>query len=460
MTHPSSAVEGGSFRDPCGFLFWRDGELLRQVNEQYREDYDQLMSSGLYTDLVEKQLLIPHEEVDDAPLNAPAYRVLKPERLSLVSYPYEWCFSQLRHAALATLRVQTMALARGMSLKDASAYNIQFHRGRPVFIDTLSFERYQEGKPWVAYRQFCQHFLAPLALMAYRDVRLLQMLRVHIDGVPLDLASQLLPARTKVRPGLLMHIHGHAAGQKKYAKKTENQREAKVSRRAFEGIIDSLRGAVKALKWEPAGTEWADYYNDTNYSGDAGDHKAELVKAFLQKTSPQSVWDLGANDGRYSRLAAVANAFTVAADIDPSAVEINYRNARRAKETSVHPLLMDLTNPSPAQGFAHTERMSLAQRGPADVVMALALIHHLAISNNVPLDRLSKQFAQLGRHLIIEWVPKEDSQVQRLLATREDVFPGYVQDEFEAAFAEDFETLAREDVRETKRVMYLLRRKN
>ncbi|MEI7526409.1 MAG: hypothetical protein WCJ95_18825, partial [Mariniphaga sp.] len=187
-------ILSSSFRDPSGFLFYEEGKLLRQVNGCYKEDYDLLMGSGLYTRLVEKNLLIPHQELTGHQgLNGSTYKVIEPEKVGFISYPYEWSFSQLKDAAFATLEIQKIALQYGMTLKDATAYNVQFHKGRPVFIDTLSFEIYQEGKPWQAYKQFCQHFLAPLALMGYTDIRLNQLLKLYIDGIPLDLTSRLLP---------------------------------------------------------------------------------------------------------------------------------------------------------------------------------------------------------------------------------------------------------------------------
>src|SRR5258708_16283925 len=204
-------TELGSFRDPSGFVFSRGNTLYRQVEQSYRQEYDTLIECGLYDSLVGAGLLIPHAEENlESGLTNVAYRVLRPERIPFISYPYEWCFSQLQDAALATLQAQTAALKHGMSLKDASAYNIQFRDGKPVLIDTLSFERYTEGFPWTAYRQFCQHFLAPLALMSHTDVRLSQLLRTNIDGVPLDLASRLLPFWTKLDPFLLAHIHLHS----------------------------------------------------------------------------------------------------------------------------------------------------------------------------------------------------------------------------------------------------------
>jgi hypothetical protein len=449
---------GSSFRDPSGFLFTREGVLYRQINRVGRESYDGLMTGGLYAELTEAALLIPHAEVGDAPA-APeiAYRVLRPEPVGFISYPYEWSFSQLKDAALATLAIQTRALARGMSLRDASAYNIQFHRGRPLLIDTLSFETLREGEPWVAYRQFCQHFLAPLALMARRDIRLGQLLRVHLDGVPLDLAAALLPARTRWQLGLAMHLHAHAASQRRYADKPVRAPRGRFGRRALQGLVESLESTVRRLQWRPRGTEWVEYYRQTNYSDAAIAHKEELVGRFLDACSPRVVWDLGANTGRFGRIASARGIDTIASDIDPAAVEIAYLEARRRADAHLLPLLSDLTNPSPAQGWAHDERMSLLARGPADLALALALVHHLAISNNVPLDRLARFFARTARALVIEFVPKSDSQVQRLLATREDVFPDYRQDAFEAAFASEFEIAATEPVREAQRTLYFMR---
>jgi len=452
-------VHPASFRDPSGFLFRAGGRLLRQVNAVYADDYEALMASGLYDALVGKGWLVPHEEVPvEAAAGPEAFKVLQPEEIPFVSYPYEWSFSQLKDAALLTLAIQKLALQKNLTLKDASAYNIQFHRGRPVLIDTLSFTRYREGEPWVAYRQFCQHFLAPLALMAQRDIRLADLLRTNIDGVPLDLASRLLPARTKLRPGLLMHLHAHAASQKKHQSKGA-AKVASVSKRNLGGIIDSLRGAVRGLEWKPPATEWGDYYQDTNYSDDSLEQKRRLLDGFIERVDAKTAWDLGANNGYFSRVASERGIFTVAADIDPVAVEVDYRQVKERGEENLLPLLMDLTNPSPALGWAHAERDSLLDRGPADLVIALALVHHLAIGNNVPLSRVAGFFAAAGRWLVVEFVPKADSQVQRLLATREDVFPDYTEEGFEAAFAGVYETVEKAAIPGSERTLYLLRAK-
>jgi hypothetical protein len=455
IKHPAS------FRDPSGFLFLHEGVLYRQINPAYSSEYDRLMQSGLYDTLCSSGCMVQHTEVADAGIGPEnAYRIIRPEYINFISYPYEWCFSALKDAALLTLKIQQISMDHGMSLKDASAYNIQFHHGRPVLIDTLSFEHYREGQPWQAYKQFCQHFLAPLAIMAKTDIRLNLLLRDYMDGIPLDLASTLLPRSTWLRPGLAINLHIHAKTQKAYSS-TPSEDSVKikplhVSRHGLTGIIEGLRTTVSHLSWQPSGTEWGDYYSFTNYSDTSFQEKKRVLQQYLSMIRPSSVWDMGANTGVFSRLASDSGIATLAFDVDPAAVEINYRQVRGSQEQHLLPLLIDLTNPSPALGWNSTERAPLLQRGPAGCIMALALIHHLAISNNVPFERIADFFAGLCEHLIIEFVPKQDSQVQRLLSSRVDIFDQYDRVCFENIFTQYFTILRRDEIPESVRTLYLM----
>lgn len=466
MTDASNTTRvAGSFRDPSGFLFRRDGVLYRQVNRSFQGDYDLLMSSGLYDELVTAGLLIPHVEVDVRGLSDDAYRVIEPEPIPFISYPYEWSFSQLKAAALATLKIQQRATAKGMTLRDASAYNIQFRDGKPVLIDTLSLGIREEGQRWLPYGQFCQHFLAPLALMSYTDVRLSQLTRIHIDGIPLDLAHKLLPARTRLRGGLLMHVHAHARSRMKHADTQARPDDAKkavrpMSQTAFTGLISSLERTVRKLDWKWSDSVWESYYaENNNYTDEALEHKKQLVAKLVEEVKPSSVWDLGGNTGMFSRLASERGVFTVCFDFDPAAVEANQRQVVAKKEANLLPLVLDLTNPSGGIGWDNEERGSLAARGPADLVLALALIHHLAISNNVPLPRLAETFRLYADHLVIEFVPKSDSKVRTLLATREDIFDDYTEDGFERAFGAVFTIERKEAISGSERTLYLMRAK-
>lgn len=444
----------GSFRDPSGFLFWKNGELYRQINNSYKEDYDTLMKSGLYDELVEKGLLVSHSEIDVD--NNGAYKIIKPELIKFISYPYEWCFSQYKDAALCTLKIQKIAMKYGMSLKDSSVYNIQFKDSRPIFIDTLSFEKYEEGKPWVAYKQFCQHFFAPLALMSYKDIRLGQLMRVFIDGIPLDLASSLLPSSTKFKFSLLTNIHLHAKTQESYSDKAVDTKQYKMSKTNFMALIESLESAVKKLEWKISDTEWGDYYNNTNYSDKAFLCKKSLVEEYLKDTNTKSVWDLGANTGIFSRIASGQGINTIAFDIDPLAVEKNYLQINKNDEKDILPLILDLTNPSPSIGWANSERDGLMKRKLPDTVFALALIHHLAISNNLPFYKIADFFKNICKYLIIEFVPKSDSQVQKLLSTREDIFDNYDQESFEKEFSKLFTIRKSTKIEGTDRILYLM----
>jgi len=448
-----------SFRDPSGFLFYEKGELYRFIAPVYQEHFDHLMSSGLYEALVRENLLLPHEEVRETPRRLQgAYKILKPRMIPFISYPYEWCFSQFKAAALCTLAVQKIALRFGMTLKDASCYNIQFFEGKAIFIDTLSFDLYKEGMPWVAYGQFCRHFLAPLALMSERDARLSQLMRVFIDGIPLDLASSLLPFSSNFKPSLLSHLRLHAAFQKRYEKGIEKKKTPRLSQARLIALLESLKDAVEGLKLNSKRSEWGEYYEETNYSHRAFQAKKDFVKAVLEKTSPETVWDLGANTGVFSRIASGNGIFTVAFDVDHETVEKNWQEVRLRKETNLLPLLMDFTNPSSSLGWAGEERMSLAERGPADMVLALALLHHLAISNNVPFGKIAKFFSRICSVLVIEFVPKEDSNAQKLLRSRDDIFPFYTKEHFENAFSQFFRIIRQEQVVDSRRTLYLMKK--
>lgn len=453
---------GGSFRDPSGFVFIQNKTLYRQVNLCYRKEYDKLVGSELYQELTNKRWLICHTEIGEPVADAGiAYKTIAPEPLPFISYPYEWSFSQLRDAGLLTLKIARAALEKGMILKDASAYNIQFIDGKPILIDTLSFAIYREGAPWEAYRQFCQHFLAPLALAALVDIRLIQLLRVYIDGIPLDLASNLLPKRTRLGlSGIALHIHLHAKTQKQFAAIPESiPTGIKLSRHALLHLLDGLEHTIQNLTWEPKGTEWGDYYNATNYSDESLKLKGILVGQYIDIVKPSITIDLGANNGLFSRESSKRDIQTIASDIDPAAVEMNYQTIKKTGEGKLLPLLIDLSNPSGGIGWANEERDSLTLRGPFDLVMALALIHHLAISNNIPLTSIAHFFGILGKWAIVEFVPKNDSQVKRLLFSRKDIFDKYSVEGFEEAFTQVFTVERKESIPGTNRFLYLFKRK-
>jgi ribosomal protein L11 methylase PrmA len=420
------------------------------------------MSSGLYNELISKEYLIKHSE-EKKKVETPGWKIIQPEPIPFISYPYEWSFGMLKDAALLTLKIQKLALKHGMSLKDASAFNIQFFKGKPILIDTLSFEKYNEGKPWVAYKQFVEHFLNPLAIMAYTDVKLNRMSSIFLDGIPLEVASHILPTRSRLNISLLFHIHTHAKAQRNNSnKKLGSQLNARnFSKRALIGMLDSLENCVKKMKWSPAGTQWEDYYEEdkNNYKSESFKHKASLVKKYIAEAKPQTVWDMGANTGYFSKIGADFGAQVIAFDVDYGAIEKNYRDVKEQEMKNLLPLFSDITNPTPAVGWENQERMSLENRGPADVLMALALIHHLAISHNMPFSYQASCFAKLARFVIVEFIEKDDSQVQILLANRKDIFNEYTKQDFESAFAQYFTLKHADTIKGSKRTLYLFEKK-
>jgi hypothetical protein len=457
-THTLSAV---SFRDPAGFVYQEHGSILRQVNTFARDHYDHLMRSGLYQELTALGLLIPHEESDAAPRDPDvAYKVIRPELIDFVSYPYEWSFSQYKDAALLTLAVQRHAVGRGMSLKDCSAYNVQFRAGRPILIDTLSLELYREEKPWVAYRQFCQHFLAPLALMSLVDNRLNQLCRTNLDGVPLDLATRLLPWRSRLRFGLSLHLHLHGMVQRAGAGAAESATPGRFGRKALLGLVDSLETTIRGLRWRPGRSSWVRYYDENSYTQVEIEHKRKFIRETLDLTGPAGVWDLGANTGCFSRLCSDRGISTVAFDFDPDCVETNYREVRKRGGGRLLPLLNDILDPSPSSGWANRERTAILQRGKPDLILALALIHHLAIAGNLPLENLAEFFHGLGPWLVIEFVDPDDPQARQLMARRGGVHHPYSRAYFEKCFRRYFSLEMIKPLPGIGRTLYLMRRRD
>ena len=452
--------DGASFRDPDGYVYYKEGTLFRQVNFSYKENYDLFMDSGLCAGLLSEGILVRHEVAATEP---GAYKTLKPEKIPFISYPYEWSFHQLKDAALLTLKIQKACLEKGMSLKDASAYNVQFKNGVPVFIDILSFEKYPEGEPWAAYGQFCRHFIAPLCLAAKKDQRLFTLLKEHIDGLPLDLVSGLLPWRTVFNPGLLLHIHLHAMSVGRFGGKSIKQvRRGRIDKFGMLGIIESLRAAVEGLKAGRTKGHWSGYYDDTNYSGEAFAEKKRMVGKYLGEIPVKgSLWDLGANTGEFSRIASEQGFTVLSFDLDPGATGMNYDyNKKYTGKYNVLPLVMDLFNPSPALGWAEKERKSLMQRGPCDCVMALALIHHLALANNLPLDDIAEFFSGITRGpLLVEFVPPDDSRARPMVENNPVLLETYNEAGFEAAFGKRFIVEAKDPIKGSLRTLYRMTKK-
>ncbi len=455
------AQHPASFRDPSGSIISYEGRLYRRINFSYKDNYESFITDGLYERLVSDRLLLSHQEIAPFFRDPNLFKIILPETIPFISYPYEWCFSQLKDAALTTLQIQKVALEYGFTLKDASAFNIQFKDGKPLLIDTLSFEKHVEGNPWIAYRQFCQHFLAPLALMSKTDVRLNQLTKFYINGLPLSLVQKLLPFKTYFNPILLLNIHFHARIQAKFSRQFDDtKRGYRIPKSRIQALMGSLESGIKGLKYQIREKEWVEYAQEMNYNKSAFESKTDLVSRIIDEIHPQSVWDLGANTGYFSQIVANKNIPVISMDSDPSSIETNYLWCKAHDEKFILPLVMDLLNLSPAIGWMNEERSGLIERGPADLVMAFALVHHLAFSNNLPLSRIADFFGRLCRRwCAIEFVPKTDSWARRLLASRQDIFLDYDQNKFEKSFSPLFQIVNSKRIDGSERIIYLFEKR-
>jgi len=451
----------GSFRDPSGAVYSHEGKIIRTVEESYRSHWEVCDESGFIKEQLEKGTIPAFRVLDDAR----AWKVLEVDKIPFITYPYEWSFSQLKEAALLTLELQRDALDKGLTLKDCSAYNVQFVGCKPVFIDLLSFEKRVSGSPWTAYRQFCMHFLAPLVLSSHLGPWCLQLLRLHIDGIPLDHAASMLPMKAKLSPNTVIHIIAHAKMESKHGDARQAASKASkvsMSKKQLVNLIDSLIGFVAGIKPPSIKTTWGDYYEDTNYSSVAMEHKKEIVERFAKQSAGDVATDFGANTGEFSQILKDSFKTVIAPDIDPLAVERHYGHLKNQGESGIMPIVLDVTNPSPAIGWASTERDSFTDRSENDFITALAVTHHLRITYGIPLAMQADYFSSLlkpGGSLAIEFVPKDDSQVQRMLGVREDVFVDYELESFAEIFSEKFSPVDSVQVQDSLRTLFLFRKK-
>ncbi len=431
IKHPAS------YRDPAGFIFHHEGKLYRQVNQCFREDFDLFISSGLYKELSTSGMLVEHQVLGtNFTADEEWYKTITPEVVKFISYPYEWCFQMLKDAALLTLTLTRKAIDHGLILKDASPYNIQLHNGKLIFIDSLSFARYEETKPWIAYRQFCENFLAPLAIMHYSGMPLHSLSLAYPDGIPLAIAQKLLPFQSKFSLHQYLHLHLHNKLSKKSA---EGNKSKSFSLHKLKNILRSLETAVSHLQLNYKGI-WSEYYPEAAQRQNYLPEKKEIIARWIEKIEASTVFDAGANDGTFSRLTNARGWFTLSADIDHSAVTKLYGEVIK-ESLSIHPLIIDLANPSPANGVNYEERKSLSDRFHADLILALALIHHLAIGKNIPFEMIAKMFRQLGEKLIIEFIPKDDEKIQLMLQQKQDIYHWYTQFNFKQAFSKYYTIL-------------------
>ena len=457
----SDKMEGGkhpsSFRDPSGYIFIKDGKIYRRVNASYLPVFSKFIETGLYDKLVQEGLLIPHEIIEDQK----DYLIIKPQHLELITYPHEWSFSQIKDAALLTLNVHRLALESGMVLKDATAFNVQFYKGKPIFIDTLSFEEYREGDPWWAYGQFCRYFLSLLLLMKYISPNLNELLVSYLDGIPLEIASRMLPAKTYLSPFILANIHIHARKHNEFKESFDVDKNPTIASHTQKNIVQSMIDYISDLSLNTK-TEWSNYYNITNYDDVGFKFKEEFVKGCIEKYGLKKIWDVGGNNGHFSRVIQDDCEAVICTDIDPVAVDQNYCLCKKNNEIKITPLFVDFVNPSPGIGFANEERSSFYKRIKElnlDCILALALVHHLSISANCTFEMQAKSFSRICDKLLVEFVAPEDSWAQKLLESKRNarnLFVFYNRKNFESIFKEFYDFLEVKNIPNSKRTLYMM----
>lgn len=420
-----SIVDPGSFRDPSNRVFHRDGRVLRGVRGDAADHWSRLRRSGLLSRLMDRGALIATREVPAEELpggdGEPWRLVLEHERVPFISYPYEWSFTMLQDAAVLHLEVLAEALSNGMTLKDGSAFNVQWMGATPVFIDIVSFES-STGTPWAGYRQFCQTFLYPLLLQAHRGVPYQPFLRGQVEGLTAQQMRGLLAPRLGLRAGVLKHIVLHDAMQRRFtrgAQTTARQlREAGFNDELGAAVARSLLNLVRRLRPRRRHSPWVDYTRTCIYSDRERAAKAELVRRAVAGTGDRLVLDLGCNDGTYSKVAAQEGAYVIAADADEAVVDHLFASLRYHGRGRILPLVLDVADPSPGIGWRGRERQAFLERARPDVVLCLALLHHLVIGRNVPLVQVVEWLRSLNARVVIEFVDHDDPMAKRLSANK------------------------------------------
>ena len=459
---PTLRLEPGSYRDRNGSVFYHDNEVFRGISETALANWERLTATRFFEEFTTRGSIVWTERVGEpgAGKNGEAWAaILRHAPIPFVSYPYEWTFGMLKDAALLHLDLMLAALDEGLILKDSSTYNIQWNGAQPVFIDIPSFEVLDEGEQWVGYRQFCELFLYPLMLRAYKGVDFRPWLRGSIDGISAGSLRRLLSARDLMRPGVMMHVVAQNALQRRYSGKERNVRgtlaQAGFDKRLIVRNVLNLKKIISRMTAGGDRTEWADYARTHSY----GDADFEAKSAFVRDAASlrrwRRVWDLGCNTGTFSRIVSEHADYVVAMDGDWMAIGHLYQSQKECPDRhAILPLVVNLSDPSPGQGWQGVERKSLPDRGKPDLTLCLALIHHIVISANIPMADFIRWLADLDTALVIEFVGRDDEMVEMLLRNKDDQYGDYRLDVFETLVAEHFDIRDSRSLKGGKRSIY------
>lgn len=464
MTNPNYI----SYKDTAARVFQKDGLYYRYIFKEYQAEYNHLMQSGLYAKLQAKGLIIAHEEMqNDSEL---AYKLLYPSQISFQSYPFEWSYTQWRKVIIAYIQINQIALAHGMILKDASPYNFYLTKGKAVLLDTSSFSFFKEGEPWIAYRQFCSELLSPIALMHYNGQKWSRITRTHLRGLPLNFVSKQLPLKSWFNSTAFIHIHLHskyanAQGDTAKAKQQlageKNYNRKGFSTEKLQSLIGMLLCTVE--KWtKPYQFEkhWSEYYEQDIESEKYLTNKEQIVKGWLEKLHPNSVLDMGANTGKFSFIAAAYTQRVIALESDDICVDMMEAQIKKEKLVNVNALMQELAETTPNLGVDEKEMASIFTRAKSEMVMALALEHHLHINSQMSFTQIAEMFSLFStRYLITEFVPASDSKVQLLIKDRNKDLSAYTLAAFQNALSKYFTIIEQTNLVGSDRQLILLEKK-
>ena len=427
-----------SYRDRNGFIIVKDGTAYRFVAHAYAKQYDHLLGSGLYQRLAEEKLLIPHtENILSAEEKISYYKILLPEFIQCMSFPGEWSAGQWKEVVLSYLKINSIAVEYGMILKDGTPFNFTFHKGRCVFFDTLSFDFYEDGQPWIAYRQFSESMFGPLALIFFNSVQWAALMTLSINGWDLSFISGNLPKRTYLRINIFLHIHLHS----KYRKSNQKNllKQSSFNKQKLILLWKMMARSINQWKVAEQSKEWSSYY-DTDIESDLYiEDKTAVITRWLRDCHPERVIDIGANTGKFSLLSSLFAKEVVAVELDHDCIDQLFRTIKEKGITNITTIVSDITQPTPGVGWNNEERLPLLKRIHGDMLLSLALIHHLCISKNIPPAFIAQLFAGItDKYAVVEFVPKSDPKIQQMLANREDIFDDYSEEQFIHCFNEYF----------------------
>lgn len=462
--------EPGSYRDSGNRILYRDGQVFRTLDAQAAAHWHQLRQTAFFQALMERGSIVATETESRPALRAEALsgqwiELLRHEPIPFISYPYEWTFAMLKDAALLHLGIFEQALENGWTLKDGSAYNIQWRGNRPVFIDVSSFEPYRPGDSWIGYRQFCMMFLIPLLLKAHRDIDTAPLCRSDLEGIDPEAALKFISLRDLFRRGVFSHIYLHARLQAR-ARSAESGTTPAAPRWAIKQtaemtlrMVQSIARLIEKLERRGDPTTWSSYEVTHSYDDASFTEKTEFVDRHVRARRWPLVYDLGCNTGTFSRLCSEYADRIVAIDQDELAVDTLYRRTKPLQPGNITPLVMRLSNTSPDQGWRGRERKSFERRAGPDLILCLALIHHMVISANIPMRDFLEWIFEFGATVILEFVGPEDEMTLQLLRNRRSVHPGYTQHDFESIAGSMFDILDSAPLKSGRRRIYLLQPK-